>query len=40
LLTPGQRSAVIALSVAGIPLVWLLAGGAVLFVRRKKRGAA
>jgi ABC-2 type transport system permease protein len=40
LLTPGQRSMVIALSVAGIPLAWLLAGGAVLFVRRKKRSAA
>lgn len=35
-LTSGQRSTVIALSVAGIPLAWLLLGGAIVLWRRRK----
>lgn len=35
-LTSGQRSTIIALSVAGIPLAWLLAGGMLVWWRRRK----
>lgn len=35
-MTDGQRRAVIALSVAGIPLVWILVGGAIVLWRRKR----
>ncbi|MFT3691734.1 MAG: Gldg family protein [Kofleriaceae bacterium] len=35
-MTPGQRRAVIALSVAGIPLAWLVLGGAIVLVRRRR----
>jgi len=35
-LTSGQRSAIIALSVGGIPLAWLLLGGGLLWWRRRK----
>jgi ABC-2 type transport system permease protein len=38
-MTAGERRTVVAVSVAGIPLLWLLAGGAVVFVRRR-RGVA
>jgi hypothetical protein len=36
IMTPGQRRAVIALSVAGIPLLWLLAGGGIVLWRRRR----
>lgn len=36
IMTPGQRRAVIALSVAGIPLTWLVLGGAVVLWRRRR----
>lgn len=36
LLTGGQRSAIIALSVGGIPLLWLLAGGGLVLWRRRR----
>ncbi|HEX4416354.1 MAG TPA: Gldg family protein [Kofleriaceae bacterium] len=36
IMTPGQRRAVIALSVAGIPLAWILLGGAVVWWRRRR----
>ena len=35
-LTPGQRSAIIALSVGGIPLAWLVLGALVLVWRRRR----
>jgi ABC transporter family protein len=35
-MTDGQRRAVIGLSVAGIPLVWLLVGGALVWWRRRR----
>ena len=35
-MTSGERSAVIALSTAGIPLAWILIGGAILVWRRKR----
>jgi hypothetical protein len=35
-MTDGQRRAVIALSVAGIPLAWILVGGVILLVRRRR----
>ncbi|MBV8761737.1 MAG: Gldg family protein [Deltaproteobacteria bacterium] len=35
-MTAGQRRAVIALCTAGIPLAWLLLGGALLLVRRRR----
>jgi hypothetical protein len=35
-LTAGQRSAIVALSVAGIPLAWALLGGAVVYWRRRR----
>lgn len=40
LLTSGQRSAIIALSVGGIPLAWLVAGGGLVWWRRRVRGPA
>ena len=36
-MTDGQRRAVVALSVAGIPLVWILVGGAIVLWRRRRR---
>ncbi|MGN6106325.1 MAG: Gldg family protein, partial [Kofleriaceae bacterium] len=38
-LTDGQRNAIIALSVAGIPLAWALLGGLVVWWRRRPRSA-
>lgn len=35
-MTDGQRRAVIALSVAGIPLAWILVGAAILLLRRRR----
>jgi hypothetical protein len=35
-LTPGQRNAVVAVSVAGIPLVWAVLGGAFVMWRRRR----
>ncbi len=35
-MTDGQRRAVIALSVAGIPLAWILIGGAIVLLRRRR----
>lgn len=35
----GERSAIIALSVAGIPLAWLLVGGGLVLWRRRRGGA-
>ncbi len=35
-MTDGQRKAVIALSVAGIPLAWILVGGAIVLWRRRR----
>lgn len=35
-LTSGQRSAIVALSVGGIPIAWLAAGGALLLWRRRR----
>jgi len=35
-MTAGERRTVVALSVAGIPLLWLLAGGAIVLVRRRR----
>jgi ABC-2 type transport system permease protein len=35
-MTDGQRRAVIALSVAGIPLLWILVGGAIVWWRRRR----
>jgi hypothetical protein len=35
-MTDGQRRAVIALSVAGIPLAWILVGGAIVLLRRRR----
>ncbi len=35
-MTPGQRRAVIALSIGGIPLAWVVAGGALLMWRRRR----
>jgi ABC-2 type transport system permease protein len=40
LLTSGQRSAIIALSVAGIPLAWLLLGGGLVWWRRRRAGGS
>ena len=37
-LTSGERSAIIALSVAGIPLAWLLVGGGLVWWRRRRGG--
>lgn len=36
IMTPAQRRAVIALSVAGIPLAWLVVGGAIVWWRRRR----
>lgn len=36
IMTPAQRRAVIALSVAGIPLAWLVVGGALVWWRRRR----
>jgi ABC-2 type transport system permease protein len=38
-MTAGERRAVIALSVAGIPLAWLVLGGAIVLWRRRRRTA-
>ncbi len=38
LLTSGQRSAIVALSVGGIPLAWLLLGGGLVWWRRRRAG--
>ncbi|MEO8842608.1 MAG: DUF4350 domain-containing protein [Kofleriaceae bacterium] len=38
-MTAGERRAAIALSVAGIPLAWLVLGGAVVLWRRRRRSA-
>ncbi len=35
-LTTGQRSTIVALSVVAIPLAWLLVGGALLVWRRRR----
>ncbi|HEY0253245.1 MAG TPA: hypothetical protein VGC41_17045, partial [Kofleriaceae bacterium] len=35
-MTPGERRAVIALSVGGIPLAWLVLGGVLVLVRRRR----
>jgi hypothetical protein len=35
-MTDGQRRAVIALSVAGIPLAWIVLGGVILVLRRRR----
>jgi hypothetical protein len=35
-MTAGQRRAVIALSVAGIPLAWALLGGVIVWWRRRR----
>ena len=36
-MTSGQRTAAIALCVAGIPLAWLVIGGALVWWRRRRR---
>ena len=38
-MTAGERRTVVALSIAGIPLAWLIAGGALVMWRRKRSGA-
>ncbi len=39
-LTGGQEAAVIALSVGGIPLAWIILGGGFVWWRRRRGGAA
>ena len=39
-MTAGERREVIALSVAGIPLAWLVIGGALVWWRRRRAGRA
>ena len=39
-MTDGERRAVVALSVAGIPLAWLVIGGAVVLWRRRRRAGS
>jgi hypothetical protein len=38
-MTASQRRVVIALSVAGIPLAWLVVGGALVWWRRRRSAA-
>jgi hypothetical protein len=40
LLTGAQRSAIVALSVGGIPLAWLILGGGLVWWRRRRAGGA
>lgn len=37
LMTDGQRRAVLVLSIAGIPLAWIVIGAMLLVVRRRQR---
>lgn len=39
-MTDGERRAVVALSVAGIPLAWLVVGGALVLWRRRRRAGS